>query len=117
LAEDNVVNQKIITHMIRKLGHEVQVVANGAEAIAAVRRESFDLILMDVHMPDLDGLAATRAIRQLPSGKQLPILALTADALLESQQSCQAAGMDGHLRKPLKLEHLAAALAQFLDPR
>jgi signal transduction histidine kinase/CheY-like chemotaxis protein len=114
LAEDNVVNQKIISHMIHKLGHAVDIVANGAEAVEAVRLNCYDLALMDVHMPGMDGLEATRFIRELPYRRHLPILALTADALMESQHACQAAGMDGHLHKPLKLEHLAGALQEFL---
>lgn len=112
LAEDSLVYQKIITHMLHQVGHVVQVVANGADAIEAVRAGCFDVVLMDVHMPSLDGLAAARAIRALPDGKRLPILAVTADALLRCQQSCLAAGMNGHLHKPLKPEQLAAALEQ-----
>jgi signal transduction histidine kinase/CheY-like chemotaxis protein len=114
LAEDNVVNQKIIAHMIRKLGHDVDIVGNGAEAIQAVGVRRYDLALMDVHMPQVDGLEATLAIRALPQRGRLPILALTADALMESQQACQAAGMDGHLHKPLKIEHLCTALEPYL---
>jgi CheY-like chemotaxis protein len=114
LAEDNVVNQKIIAHMIRKLGHDVDIVDNGAEAIRAVGVRRYDLALMDVHMPQVDGLEATLAIRALPQRGRLPILALTADALMESQQACQAAGMDGHLHKPLKIEHLCTALEPYL---
>ena len=111
LAEDNVVNQKVARLMLAKLGHRVDIVANGLEAVDAVRLGGYEIVLMDVQMPDLDGLQATRVIRgELPADRQPPIVAMTANVQLEDRAACTAAGMDGYLAKPVRLADLAAVL-------
>ncbi|OLF18495.1 hypothetical protein BU204_05950 [Actinophytocola xanthii] len=112
LAEDNPVNQKVAQLMLGRLGHRVDVVGNGHEAVAAARRGGYDVVLMDVQMPELDGLAATRVIRQeLTVDRQPYIIAMTASALVQDRTACEAAGMDDYLSKPVRASDLAAALA------
>jgi CheY-like chemotaxis protein len=108
LAEDNAINQRLAQEILRQHGFEVKVVENGHEAVAAVEKESFDLILMDLEMPELDGLGATKEIRrrELSSGRHIPIVAVTAHAMSGVQQTCQEAGMDGYLTKPFKRAEL-----------
>ena len=102
IAEDNVVNQRVATKFIEKLGCRVDVVANGLEAVEAAERLRYDLILMDVQMPEMDGFAATSEIRQRQgSGSRVPIVALTANALAGDRERCLAAGMDDYLAKPI----------------
>jgi CheY-like chemotaxis protein len=116
-AEDNVVNQRVITRMIERLGHEVHVVGDGAQALEALGRESYDLILMDLQMPVMDGFQATATVRRsvVPiSGT--PVIALTANAVQGDREQCLAAGMDDYLSKPIILEDLAAALERW-SPR
>jgi CheY-like chemotaxis protein len=114
VAEDNQVNQTVATMMLAKLGHRADVAANGAEALESVRRAHYDVVLMDVQMPVLDGLAATRRIRaELPPDRQPHIIALTASALAEDRAACVAAGMDDYLTKPVRPADLAAALRPF----
>jgi PAS domain S-box-containing protein len=108
LAEDNPVNQVVAATMLRKRGHEVVVVENGQAAVDVVTRERFDLILMDVQMPVMDGLTATRTIRALPGMADLPIIAVTAHALQEERDRCLASGMSGYLAKPFKPHDLFA---------
>jgi len=111
LAEDNVVNQKVARLMLGRLGHRVDIAANGQEAVDAVRRGGYDIVLMDVQMPELDGLQATRLIRtELPPDRQPPIVAMTANVQLEDRAACTAAGMDAYLAKPVRLADLAALL-------
>jgi CheY-like chemotaxis protein len=111
LAEDNLVNQKVGQLMLRKLGHRVDIVGDGREAIDAAQGGGYDVILMDVQMPEVDGLEATRAIRsKLPEGAQPRIVAMTASVLVEDRTACSAAGMDDYLAKPVRIESLAAAL-------
>ncbi len=111
LAEDNVVNQRVATTMLRRLGHRVEVAANGAEALDALARRAFDVVLMDVQMPVLDGLEATRRLRE--RGDPSPwVIALTAHALDDHRQQCAAAGMNDFVSKPVQLEDLRAALAR-----
>ncbi len=111
LAEDNRVNQEVAAAMLRKRGHEVDIVENGREAVEAVRRERYDVVLMDIQMPEMDGLAATREIRRaLPRSAGLPIIALTAHALPEERQRCLDAGMNGYVTKPFKPYDLLAAV-------
>ena len=107
LAEDTPANQKLVQHVLRKRGHAVQSVSNGQEAVALVERENFDVVLMDVQMPLMDGFQATAAIRQLESPKAtVPIIALTAHALRGDAERCLAAGLDAYLSKPISGERL-----------
>jgi signal transduction histidine kinase/DNA-binding response OmpR family regulator len=111
LAEDNQVNQHVATLMLGKLGYRVDLAANGAEAVDAVHRARYDVVLMDVQMPVLDGLDATRRIRaELPPDRQPHIIALTASVLIEDRAACRAVGMDDYLTKPIRLNDLASAL-------
>ena len=116
VAEDNEVNQRVVVAYLKKLGYQADVVTNGIEALESVRASSYDLILMDVQMPQMDGLAATRAIRELPDDKaKIPIIALTANAMKGDEERCLAAGMDGYLAKPLRKAQLAKALAAHVN--
>ncbi len=117
LAEDNVVNQKVALHALKGLGIEPHVVMNGREALEAVQQRHFDAVLMDCHMPVMDGYAATMAIRlweRARGNRRIPIIAMTANALDEDRERCLQAGMDEHIAKPFKREELAAALAKWL---
>jgi signal transduction histidine kinase/CheY-like chemotaxis protein/HPt (histidine-containing phosphotransfer) domain-containing protein len=113
LAEDNLVNQKVAVLQLDKLGHLSDVVSNGQEALAALQLAAYDVVLMDLQMPVMDGLEATRLIRtELPPERQPRIIAMTANALVDHREAAQAAGMDDYLAKPVRLEELAAALAR-----
>jgi signal transduction histidine kinase/CheY-like chemotaxis protein len=119
LAEDNPVNQEVATNMLEQLACRVTLVTNGVEAVAAVKETAFDLILMDMQMPEMDGLAATRAIRQyeLRTGRgHVPIVALTANAYAKDSEACFAAGMDDYLSKPFTLGQMHTRLARWLSP-
>src|SRR5213595_2949556 len=110
LAEDNPVNQQVATAMLLKRGHQVDVVSNGREAVDAVTRERYDVVLMDIQMPEMDGFEATAKIRALPQGRTLPIIALTAHALSGERERCLERGMSGYLAKPFKAHDLFAAV-------
>lgn len=113
LAEDNEINQKVAVALLKKSGHTVQVAQNGHEAVRAVQDGRFDVILMDMHMPEMDGLAATRAIRGMPApASSLPIVALTAAGALSDIQICMDAGMNYFLVKPFRMERLSGILQQ-----
>jgi CheY-like chemotaxis protein len=113
LAEDNLVNQKVATRFLERLGCTVSIANNGAEAIEACRNECFDLILMDLQMPVMDGMTATRHILELQRGaRPTPIVALTANAMVGQLESCMAAGMNGFLTKPLEIARLREILDQ-----
>jgi len=117
LAEDNKVNQMVATTMLKKLGYRVDVVNNGREALDAFKEKHYDLIFMDCQMPVLDGYAATREIRGLPSqqlGSTTPIVALTAHAILNSDQKCFDAGMDDFLAKPVHIKDMKETMAKWL---
>ncbi|MGA8597612.1 MAG: response regulator [Bryobacteraceae bacterium] len=109
LAEDNAVNQLLMRRLLSKQGYELLVVNNGLQAVAALDRESFDLVLMDVQMPEMDGLEATSLIRsrERRSGGRVPIIALTAHAMKTDEERCLAAGMDGYLTKPVHFDMLS----------
>jgi CheY-like chemotaxis protein len=112
LAEDNLVNQKVAQLMLSRSGHYVDTVGNGREALDALHRRPYDVVLMDVQMPVLDGLAATRQLRtELPAQRQPYVVALTASALPEDREACAAAGADAFLSKPVRQADLDAALA------
>jgi signal transduction histidine kinase/ligand-binding sensor domain-containing protein/ActR/RegA family two-component response regulator len=113
IAEDNAVNVKVAAGMLARLGCQVSVAANGREALEALDREMFDVVLMDCQMPEMDGFEATRRIRQrFPSGGPV-VIALTANALAEDRERCLAAGMDDYIAKPFGLEDLAACLKRW----
>jgi CheY-like chemotaxis protein len=112
LVEDNKVNQLVARSLLEKRGHQVRVADNGRDAVTAVQEEVFDLILMDVQMPVLDGIEATRAIRALPEGSAVPIVALTAHAVGDERRRCEEAGMEGFLTKPIDPGLLFAAVEQ-----
>ena len=117
LAEDTSANQKLVTYILNYRGHSVTVVENGQQACEAVQREQFDAVLMDVQMPVLDGLQATRAIRKLqdPKKARLPIVAMTAHALKGDAERCLAAGMNGYLSKPIKGEDLLEVVERLAE--
>jgi CheY-like chemotaxis protein len=111
LVEDNIVNQKVAQHLLGRMGYHADVAANGVEAIAALQSQRYDVLLMDLHMPEMDGLEATRIIRrQLPPDSQPVIVAMTAAALLEDQKASVEAGMDAFITKPVRLEQLVDVL-------
>jgi len=112
LAEDNAVNQRLATRLLEKRGHSVTVAATGREALAALENATFDLVLMDVQMPDMDGLEATAAIRAREAGlgRRIPIIALTAHTMKGDRERCLAAGMDGYVAKPVIAAELIAAV-------
>jgi CheY-like chemotaxis protein len=108
LAEDTPANQKLVTYILGKRGHNVEVVQNGKLALEALCRHDFDVVLMDVQMPVMDGFQATQAIRKLPDAKKArtPIIAMTAHALKGDAERCLGASMDGYISKPVKGEEL-----------
>jgi PAS domain S-box-containing protein len=119
LAEDNVVNQRISSRLLEKQGWKVTTVENGQDAIDRSHGEHFDLILMDAHMPIVDGLEATRLIRnqEKGTGKHIPIIALTARAMQEDRQKCLEAGMDGYVAKPIDRKKLFEEIANIFNQR
>jgi CheY-like chemotaxis protein len=120
IAEDNVVNQKIATRFLDKLGLEWELTGNGEEAVEAFQRSEFDLVLLDLQMPVMDGLEAARRICELAPDKGLrpPLIALTASVLEEHREKSKAAGFDDYLTKPIKLETLRECLLHWIsEPR
>jgi PAS domain S-box-containing protein len=113
LAEDNVINKKVATRILSQMGYRPDVVHNGVEVLQALERQNYDVILMDVQMPEMDGLEATRLIRERYTGPRRPwIIAMTANAMDIDQKNCFEAGMDGYLSKPVRIEALEAELTR-----
>ncbi len=112
VADDNPVNQMLVSRMLERLGHQATVVGNGREALEAARAGNFDLLLMDVQMPEMDGLEATTRIRaeERPGHKSMPIVAMTAHTLRGDREKCLAAGMDGYMAKPIRAEEFIEVL-------
>lgn len=117
-AEDNLVNQQLITRLLAKAGYTADIAANGSEAVAAVARVRYDAILMDCQMPEMDGYEATALIRvaEAGTGRRIPIIALTASAMESDRNRCFAAGMDDYLSKPVKPAALVAMLDRWMPP-
>ncbi|HEX8987689.1 MAG TPA: PAS domain S-box protein [Rhodocyclaceae bacterium] len=116
LVEDHPQSQEILLEMLEEMGCEVDVAPDGAEAVACARERRYDVVLMDMQMPRMDGLQATRALRALPAHGQTIVVALTANAFAEDRQRCLEAGMNGHISKPVTPTALAAALSRWLPP-
>jgi CheY-like chemotaxis protein len=112
LAEDNLVNQKLALKLLERMGYSAQVVGDGAAAVTAVDSDHYDVVLMDVQMPELDGLGATRQIIAAHPEQRPRIVAMTANALDEDREACFAAGMDDYISKPIRVEALVEALWQ-----
>jgi CheY-like chemotaxis protein len=111
LAEDNAVNQKVAQRLLERLGYRADVAGDGREAVAALRQQTYDVIFMDVQMPEIDGLEATRLILdEWPPERRPRIVAMTANMMKEDREACLAAGMDDYLAKPIRVEELVAAL-------
>jgi CheY-like chemotaxis protein len=111
LAEDDAVNREMTTQLLEKMGHEIRTVSTGAEALETAREEAYDVILMDVQMPEMDGLEATRRLRaEQPPDEQPYVVALTASVMEEDRRRCRQAGMDAFLSKPVQQDELARTL-------
>jgi CheY-like chemotaxis protein len=111
LAEDNLINQKVALRLLSRLGYRADVASNGLEALEALHRQDYDVVLMDIQMPEMDGLEATRRIRRnLPPWRQPRIIALTANALAGDKEKYLAQGMDDYVSKPINVQDLTAAL-------
>jgi CheY-like chemotaxis protein len=112
VAEDNVVNQQLAVLLLKKIGYRADVAANGLQVLDALGRETYDVVIMDVQMPEMDGLETTRQIRQRwPAGRRPHVIAATASVMQEEREACLAAGMDAYLSKPIRVESLATALS------
>ena len=123
MAEDNPVNQRLVSRLLEKRGHSVVTAGNGLKALEALEDQAFDVILMDVQMPAMGGLEATRAIRRrerdqpCPSGSHIPIVAMTASAMKGDRERCLAAGMDGYVSKPIRHNEIFDVLETVAVPR
>jgi two-component system sensor histidine kinase/response regulator len=113
LVEDNHVNQKVASRFLERLGCSVELAGNGAEAVAACQARYFDIVLMDLQMPVMDGMEATQKIRELETARRVPIIALTANAMNGDRERCEAGGMDGYLTKPIEIDRLRDMLTKF----
>ena len=118
VAEDNEMNQKLLRAMLKRDGHDVEIVANGLQAIDAVVRGNYDLVLMDIQMPEMDGVTATQRIRSLPGEvRDIPIIAVTANAMKGQREEYLAAGLDDYVSKPIDADVLAAVVMHQVKAR
>jgi signal transduction histidine kinase/CheY-like chemotaxis protein len=117
LAEDNEVNQLVAKKLLKNAGFEVNIANNGLEAVEMVQAETYDLVLMDIQMPEMDGLTATKTIRALPGFEELPIVAMTAHAMSGDRELSISAGMNDHVTKPINLSELFATLTRWIPPK
>jgi CheY-like chemotaxis protein len=119
VAEDNPVNQTLVRRLLEKRGYSIVVVGDGRAALSALEQNNFDIVLMDVQMPDMDGFAATAVIREREqaSGRHIPIVAMTAHALKGDPERCLAEGMDAYVSKPIRTEELFLTLERLLNVR
>jgi CheY-like chemotaxis protein/HPt (histidine-containing phosphotransfer) domain-containing protein len=117
LAEDNEFNQQVVQHFLARDGHLVQIARNGREALAALRQQPFDVLLLDMHMPELDGFRVIEAVRadERSTGRHLPVIALTARSMKGDRARCLEAGMDDYVAKPVRRADLRAALERVLS--
>ena len=115
LVEDNIINQKLALRLLEKMGHHIEVANDGNEAVKKYQEKSYDLIFMDIQMPNLDGIEATSIIRkmELELNKHIPIVALTAHAMKGDREQCINAGMDDYLSKPIHVEELKQMVCKF----
>ena len=116
LVEDNILNQRIVTFSLKKFNYEVVIANNGVEALEKFNGHKFDVILMDIMMPVMDGLTATKEIRSIKrdDAAQIPIIAMTANAFEEDKRDALAVGMNGHIAKPIELDKLLSMLAEVI---
>ncbi len=116
LAEDNTVNQKLAVKILEKMGHTVSVASNGKEALNVLEKDDFQIILMDVQMPEMDGFEATIAIREKEkvTGTHIPIVAMTAHAMVGDKERCLDMGMDGYISKPISSKELEKGIDEAL---
>jgi CheY-like chemotaxis protein len=119
VAEDNPVNQRLVGRLLEKRGHSVVLANNGREALAEIEKHIFDLVLMDVQMPEMDGMEATMSLRskEKETGTRLAVIALTAHAMKGDEERCLAAGMDGYLTKPIRTKELDEILERYIALR
>ena len=117
LAEDNVVNRKLAARLLEKQGHRVTVASNGKEALGQLEQEHFDLVLMDVQMPEMNGFDTTAAIRnrEKHSGQHIPIIAMTAHAMKGDREHCLEVGMDGYVSKPIQSKELSEEISRIVS--
>jgi CheY-like chemotaxis protein len=113
LTEDNMINQKVATRILDRMGYRADVAGNGLESIDCLRRQNYDIVLMDVQMPVMDGLEASRRIRQSDDISNIYIVAMTANAMSGDREKCMEAGMNDYITKPIRIEQLQAALEKF----
>ena len=116
VAEDNETNQAVVNSMLKKLGCRVSIASNGREGVDAVSTSSYDLIFMDCQMPVMDGYEATRQIRKQEKFKEMPVIAMTANAMKGDKEKVLAAGMNDHIPKPFKIDTMYATLAKWIKP-
>jgi two-component system sensor histidine kinase/response regulator len=114
LVEDNIVNQKVALGFLKRMNLTADVASDGQQALDRIGEQHFDLVLMDMQMPVMDGLTATTRIRAMENGAHVPIIAMTANALHEDRERCLAAGMDDYLAKPLQGKQLRAMIMKYL---